>query len=181
MVALGGLGLAMCGVLVGGCTMFGQDDAAAFTAQEEAVKMLLPERIKIEPFTCVKSFDRDEIPDGIDVRLRPLDRFGDPIKIVGTLQFELYSYRKASADRKGKQLQFWQVSLRSPKQQRRYWDATSQMYEFPLLWEGSPPSTDKCVLLVTYQSPWDERLEDEYVLRLPTPTGILGEPLGAEE
>ncbi len=174
---VGALGSAM----LAGCDSFGMDGRGDLVAQEDAVKLLLPRRIKIEPFTRVKSFDEDEIPDGIEVRLRPLDRFGDPIKIVGALHFELYTYRKAAADRKGEQLQFWQVSISTPQDQRRYWDRTSQMYEFPLAWEGIPPPTDQCVLLVTYESPWTERLEDEYVLRLPRTPEIMGEPFGAGE
>jgi hypothetical protein len=132
----------------------------------DMLSMLLPREIKIQPFTKIKSFDADPVPDGIAVVLRPTDRFGDPVKVVGHLYFELYAYKKASGERKGERLEFWERTIATSEDQRLYWDRTAQMYEFPLVWtQGAPPAPNrKYILTATYRAPWDETFQDEYVL-----------------
>ena len=131
----------------------------------DAMAMLLPTEIKIHSFTRVKALFGSTLPNGIEVCLEPLDRFGDVVKIVGEVYFELYSYKPASADRKGEQIEFWQVRIGTPSEQQQYWDRVARMYEFPLGWDYAPPPGRKYILMVTYVSPTGERLSDEYELR----------------
>ena len=166
-------------VLAGLCWAAGCTEPAAPGGPEhyeQALALLLPQRIQIQPFTRIASFDDDEVPDGISVYLRPVDQFGDPVKVAGTFLFELYRYRQASADRKGERLEFWETRILDENDQRRYWDHTSQMYEFPLeiqqlrTEEGRPIlSRDKAVLLVTFNTPRGEHLESEYILEAKRP------------
>lgn len=132
----------------------------------DALGLLAVRHIKLQPFTKVKSFDDDKVPDGIAAVVLPTDQFGDPVKIVGHIYFEVYTYQAASGERRGKRLEFWERTLATPADQKLYWDRTAQMYQFPLAWTQGPPSTptDKLILTVVYRTPWDETLEDEMVL-----------------
>jgi hypothetical protein len=144
----------------------------------EAMAMLLPTKIKIHSFTKIKPLFGSSLPNGIEVWLEPLDRFNDVVKIVGELHFELYTYRQASANRKGEQIEFWQVRIGSPGEQQRYWDRVARMYQFPLGWDYAPPPGKKYVLLVTYLSPSDERLTDELELRFDIDRDQIMESFG---
>lgn len=132
--------------------------------------MLMPRRLEIQPFTKIKSFDDDRVPDGIELVLRFTDQFGDPVKAVGHMYFELYTFKNASGERKGDRLEFWDRTIADAKDVRLYWSRTAQMYEFPLAWTQGLPSTTgrKLILTATYRAPWGETLEDEYVLELPS-------------
>jgi len=103
--------------------------SAPKVAPEKAdmLSLLMPRQIRIQPFTKIKSFDADQVPDGILLVLRPTDEFGDPIKIVGHLYFELYAYKKASAERKGERIEFWERTLATAQDQKLYWDRTAQI------------------------------------------------------
>jgi hypothetical protein len=147
--------------------------------ESDALGMLVARDIRIQPFTKIRSFDDDAIPDGIDVLVRATDQFGDPVKAVGHFYFELYSYRKASGDPKGERIEFWDRTIASAKDVRLYWDRTAQMYEFPLAWtQGQPPAPNrKYILTVTYRAPWDETFEDQFVMdfTLSRPERLAGE------
>lgn len=141
--------------------------------EQEALQMLMPSAVRIQPFTQATSFDDDGVPDGIELMVQPLDRIGDPVKVVGRFTFELWTYRAASADRKGRQLQFWEVVLDSDKDQQRFWDRTAMMYVFNLdVVPGAiPPGEDtgpvvpgKLVVVAAYHTPSGEHLIDEFDL-----------------
>lgn len=144
----------------------------------DMLSMLLPKQIKIQPFTKIKSFDVGGTPDGIAVVLRPTDQFGDPVKVVGQMYFELYTYKKASGERKGDRLEFWERTIATGEDQKLYWDRTSQMYEFPLAWtQGMPPAPNrKYILTATYRAPWGETFSDEYVMEFALNKEELAKP-----
>lgn len=131
------------------------------------LSLMLPSEIKIQPFTRIRSFNEDEIPDGILAVVRPVDQFKDPVKAVGLFYFELWSYREASNDRKGERLEFWEKSLGSAADVKQYW-TRAQMYEFQLAWTqgaGAVRPDQKYLFTVTYRTPWDTTMQDEYVLQ----------------
>jgi hypothetical protein len=93
--------------------------------------------------------------------------------VAGTFNCELYSFKRASGDPKGERVELWQIDVLDHKDQKRYWDHTAQMYEFRLqikhlATESGRPAFrgDKAVLLLTYNTPWGEHLEDEYIIDL---------------
>lgn len=138
---------------------------------------MLPHKIEIQPFTQIASFDDDNVPDGILVVIRPLDRFGDPIKAVGLFYFELWTYQKASGQRKGEPLAYWDLTIDNLQQVRLHW-TRAQMYEFQLAWtQGSEAIRPgrKYVLAATYHAPWDEKIRDEYVLEFNLPAESMGQ------
>jgi len=140
-------------------------------SRQDALALLLPQRVRIQPFTRL-STDAKELL----VYVRAEDQFGDPVKVAGTFNLELYAYRIASPDRKGKRIELWQADIRDRKDQLRYWDHTAQMYELKLHIEHLRSQADdvslgggKAVLLLTYTTDWGEHLEDEYILELKRP------------
>ena len=139
--------------------------------------MLMPTRIEIvEPFTRVKSFDDDAVPDGIEVLIQAVNALDNPgVMVVGSLHLELYEYVPASADRKGRQLARWNVDLTTTKSQRTHWNRLTQMYEFRL---GVDPTQISArgdyILVVTYSSPLGDHLTDEVLIAYRRKSGPLG-------
>ena len=144
------------------------------------LSLMLPHRIKIQPFTSIKDFNGDEIPDGILVVIRPLDRFGDPVKAVGLFYFELSAHQKASGQAMGERLEFWERTIATAEDVRLFWTRT-QMYEFQLAWTAGAENIRpgrRYVLTATYRTPWDETIQDEYVIKLDLPFEPAAEPAG---
>ncbi len=151
-----------------------------YTAQErrQLLAGIVADRIVVQPFTHPVSFDDDPIPDGIEAVVSALDKQGEPTKISGRIVFELYTYRRASADPKGTQVQTWQLGLASDKDQQTYWNHTTRMYEFPLRVDvAAMPKSRKFVLLARYSNPWNEHLEDQAVIDLSGMVSELKEQL----
>jgi len=130
----------------------------------EMLAYYLPTRIDILPFTRFASFDDDEVPDGVVAVIRPVDVLGDPVKAYGTLRFELYEFRKASALKKGRRLAVWQRTLASPVDQKKYWDRVTQTYQFQLAWPQPLVPNRMYVLEVTCELPTGVRLFSDHVL-----------------
>jgi len=145
--------------------------------RERALALLVPAKIEIvAPFTNLKSFAKtgdSDGPDGIEVLLQARNAMGNPgLMIAGQIRVELYSYVPASANHKGRRLEFWNVELRTKDQQKSYWNRLTQMYEFRLgVDTGRIPKADRYVLLVTYRSPFGSQLSDELVLSARTAPG----------
>lgn len=126
--------------------------------------LLMPSKIEIvEPFTRVKSFDDDAIPDGIELLLQAVNSFGARgLMMVGDIRVALYEHVPASGDQKGRRLEHWQIPLSTAEQQLRHWNDITQMYEFLLRVDPLPIAlADQYVLAVTYNSPLGDHLTDE--------------------
>lgn len=167
--------LAMVGIAVAtlsGCA--GGGLALEDPATRQMISLLMPSEIIIEPFTGLKSFDDDDQPDGLEMVVRPVDAFGDPVKIAGHLIVELYDFRPASGIAEGDKLQQWDLELTTERDQRKYWNRVTQMYEVPLALSPDVLNLGpqrKLVLLVTYNSPLGEHTEARYIYEPPIPTG----------
>lgn len=160
------LGLLSCTGLTA-CRSTGPDHMPREPERVQMLSLMLPSEIKVQPFTRIKSFNEDEIPDGILAVVRPVDQFKDPVKAVGLFYFELWSYREASNDRKGERLEFWEKTLGTADDVKQYW-TRAQMYEFQLAWTqgaGVVRPDQKYLFTVTYRTPWDTTMQDEYVLQ----------------
>ena len=145
-----------------------QPRVTGHVAQQEMLELLMPSRIEIvEPFTRVQSFDDDSTPDGIELLLQAVNALDNPgLMIAGRVRVELFEFLPASGDRKGRRLEHWSIELANTRQQRRYWNTLTQMYEFKLGIDTTEiPAADQYVLLVTYKSPLGERITDECVIR----------------
>lgn len=144
-------------------------------ARADMLGLMLPASIKIQPFTKIRSFNQDDIPDGILAVVRPLDKFGDPVKAVGLLYFELWTYVEATGLPRGERLAFWERNITTAEEVKLYW-TRAEMYEFQLAWtagiEAMQPG-QKFILTATYRAPWDETFQDEFVIDFQLPPGIL--------
>lgn len=176
LIRLCGFSILLCVVGLG-CRSTGPDHLPTEPQRVEMLSLMLPDEIKIQPFTKIKSFNDDNIPDGILAIVRPLDRFGDPVKAVGLFYFELYSYLDASGQHKGERIEFWEKSIDSASEVRAHW-TRAQMYEFQLAWTkgaGAIQPDRKYLLAVTYRTPWDTTIQDEYVIDFHLTSDRLGE------
>jgi len=161
-----------------GCRSRGPSYLPTEPERVEMLSLMLPQEIKIWPVTQIKSFNEDNIPDGILVVLRPLDKFGDPVKAVGLFYFELWTYENATAERKGQRLAFWDRTIGTAEEVRLYW-TRAQMYEFQLAWTQGAESIKpgrKYILTATYRTPWDETIRDEYVFNFQLPPEAVLSP-----
>jgi len=155
-----------------GCRSRGPNYLPTEPERVQMLSLMLPQEIKIQPFTQIKSFNQDEIPDGILAVIRPVDKFGDPVKAVGLFYFELWSYENASSERKGQRLAFWDRVIGTKEEVRLYW-TRAQMYEFQLAWTQGIDLIKpghKYLFTATYRTPWDETIRDEYVMDFQMPT-----------
>ncbi|MDO8631849.1 MAG: hypothetical protein Q7R41_15285 [Phycisphaerales bacterium] len=147
------------------------------SARREMLALLMPSRIEIvKPFTRVKSFDRDNTPDGIELLLRAVNSLDNPgLMIVGHVRVELFEFVEASAEPKGQRLDFWDIDLSSAAKQKAFWSQLTQMYEFRLGVDSSVlPRERSFVLAVTYNSPLGEHLTDECVIEYGGPGVAFG-------
>jgi hypothetical protein len=129
-----------------------------------SARLIMPVRIKIEPWTTAVSLSGKGSPDGLEVLLAAYDAFGDETKIVGTLHFELYTRRGASAERRDKRIAFWPVELNTHDALAHYWDRSVRFHRFTLRLPDGPLKPDRYILAVTLLTPAGERLFDEYDL-----------------
>lgn len=129
--------------------------------------LLLPSGVEIiEPFTRIANFDDDPKPDGIEIMLQAKNPLDSPcLMMVGSVRVELFEFVPASAEQKGRRIEFWNVDLTKPEDQERHWNRVTQMYEFRLgVDTARVPLAQKYLLEVTYNSPLGGHHSDHMVL-----------------
>jgi len=114
-------------------------------------RMFLPKAITIGFFTQTKTFETGQA--GIEVRVQPVDQFGDPTKAVGSYRIEIFQYLLRTTDPKGPRLGHWYVSVLDVESNRRYYDPIDRSYVFPLLWDGGSGKGAQFIIQVTYYPP----------------------------
>jgi len=169
------IGLVALGSVAGGCKAPGvaTDDAA----KRQMLELLMPSRIEIvQPFTRVKSFDDDVIPDGIELLVQAINSLDNAgLMIAGDVRVELYEHTPASGNPRGRRLESWDIQIGTKKQQETYWNQVSQMYEFRLgVARETLPTAGKFVVRVTYNSPLGDHLSDECIIGRPKTGNSLG-------
>ncbi|MHC4798179.1 MAG: hypothetical protein ACYTF1_16205, partial [Planctomycetota bacterium] len=99
-----------------------------------------------------------------------------PAKAVGTFYFELWTYQKASGERRGERLAFWERTIASEQEVKLYW-TRAQMYEFQLAWDPGmvtkQQTINKFVLTATYRPPWNQTMQDQYIIDFHIPEELL--------
>jgi len=131
----------------------------------EPINLLLPRRITIHPaFTGTGRLGgKADGPRGLEVRVKALDAYGDPVKAFGDFRFVLYTYRHLDQNPKGQKLVIWDERLLEPKKNQRHWDAISQSYKFFLQWDHEMPPGRRYLLEAFFASPFTDRFFDELV------------------
>jgi hypothetical protein len=131
-------------------------------------EVFLPRSLVIGFFTRSKNFDSLPGDDGLEVRLQPLDQFGDPVKAVGSYRVEVFAYRLHTSEKRGDRLGHWFVSVLDVESNRRYYDPVDRSYVFPLLWDKEIPQGTAVVVQATFYPPagFQEKLFAQRVIRI---------------
>jgi len=142
--------------------------------------MFAPKSIVIGFFTKTRSFGASEASgsggdqggdEGLEVRLQPLDQYGDPTKAVGSFRIEVFAYRALSGEKRGDRLGHWFVKVLDAESQRRYYDRVDRCYVFPLLWDKGVEPGKAVIVQATYYPPggFQEKLFAQRVIKIETP------------
>ncbi len=134
------------------------DDGEGGQSVTGPLSLLLPQRIKIHPFTGTKTFEEFADAPGIVVRIQLMDSYEDPTKGFGNFRFELYEFRPYSQNPKGKKIDTWEESLMQPKKNLLHWDKITQAYKFKLRQNHEIQAGQKYVLVAIFSSPYSDRL-----------------------
>lgn len=135
----------------------GEADVAAM------VQILSPREIRIQKFlTQPRAFGSSETPNGVEVLLAAVDAFGDPVKCVGQLQFELYAKRLASGDPLGQRVGYWSIALSDQASIARHWERYSRFYRFELRLSDGALAPGRYILTASFAPPGGDRIEDQY-------------------
>ena len=133
------------------------------------VDLLLPQNIRIHPFTTLQTLEGRDVM-GIEAHMEALDAFGDPTKAFGDVRFELYEFQANSPDNKGKRLNVWLVGIGDAANNMVHWDRVTRSYLFKLeltsqvkLGKTSGPA-ERYVLVAVFASPYTQRLFAEHVM-----------------
>ena len=132
-------------------------------AVPQPINLLLPQSVRIHPFTGTRTFDEAGGVKGIDVRIEAVDAYGDATKAFGDFRFEMYRFAPNSLDPKGKHVATWEEGLLAPQKNLLHWDKITRAYQFKLQWDKAIPVGSRFVLLVYFSSPFGERMSDQRV------------------
>ena len=130
--------------------------------------LFAPASLVIGFFTRSRDFDGQPGDDGLEVRLQPLDQFGDPTKAVGSYRIEVFQYRLRTSEHKGGRLGHWFISVLDTDSQRKYYDPVDRSYVFPLLWEAPIEVGAAVIVQATYYPPggFQEKLFAQRVIKI---------------
>jgi len=140
-----------------------EDDqpAAGWTA------MFAPKSLVIGFFTQSKSFGGPGGAEGLEVRIQPLDQFGDPTKAIGAYRIEVFEYRPRSGEKRGNRLGHWYVTVLDADSTRKYYDSVDRSYVFPLLWDKPIAAGTSVIVQATFYPPdTEEKLLAQRVIKI---------------
>jgi hypothetical protein len=115
--------------------------------------MFAPRSLVVGFFTRSRNFDDVPGDDGLEVRLQPLDQFGDPAKAVGSYRIEIFEYRMLTGEKRGRRLGHWYVTVLDEESNRKYYDPVDRSYVFPLLWNQEIEPGSAAIVQATYYPP----------------------------
>ncbi len=115
--------------------------------------MFAPRSLVVGFFTRSRNFDEVPGDDGLEVRLQPLDRFGDPAKAVGSYRIEIFAFRIHTSEKPGRRLGHWFVAVLDEASNRKYYDPVDRSYVFPLLWDTEIEPGSAVIVQATYYPP----------------------------
>ena len=134
--------------------------------------MFAPRSLVVGFFTRSKNFDEVPGDDGLEVRLQPLDAFGDPTKAVGSYRIEVCEYLRRTGEKRGERLGHWFVAVLDEDSNRKYYDPVDRSYVFPLLWNSVIEPGAAVIVQATYYPPggFTEKLFAQRVIEIGEPS-----------
>jgi len=134
------------------------------------IRLMMPAGVEIQHYlTKPFDFDNDGNADGIEAILEAHDSFGDPVKCVGTFNFELHTMRMASGDKVGRRIGFWSVKINSDRTLVEYWNRLTRSYRFPLQLSDGPLEPGRYIFSSRLITPTGDKLYDSYEFSHQTP------------
>ncbi len=134
--------------------------------------MFAPRSLVVGFFTRSRNFDEAPGDDGLEVRLQPLDAFGDPTKAVGSYRIEVFEYRLRTGEKLGRRMGHWFVAVLDEAANRKYYDPVDRSYVFPLLWDHEMEPGSAVIVQATYYPPggFTEKLFAQRVIKIGEPS-----------
>jgi hypothetical protein len=162
-----------CLVAAAGCTGHAGGISGDQPDLKACAEIVLPNAIKLQPWTRPVSFAADGKADGLEVLLAAYDALGDETKALGTLHLELFARRMASADRLGRRLALWKVNLDSRDHVVPHWDQSVHFSRFHVRLSDAPLEPGRYVLVARLLTPTGHRLSDEHEFTLEAGATVL--------
>lgn len=153
--------------------------ASGYRRTEDEAKLFGPKSMRIHPtFTRVKDWTGDGKPDGIEAVVELQDEFGEPTRATGSVMFELYQYRQAYPDVRGRRIpEVWVWPLLRKDEQLAHWSRALRAYSFKIPFDqGRTP----IVMEATFDLGADRgRLTNQIVLEPAAPSQPVTPPATA--
>jgi len=115
-------------------------------SREDLERLFYPERLEIDKLSG--GYDEDGLPgdDGVVIYLRPIDRDGDTIKVVGDIRVELYDLENPSGQKLIGEYFF------PADEVSRYWygKLLTQHFTLKCPWQQGPPQHRELTVRVTF-------------------------------
>ena len=147
----------------GGCRHIPLNSKKGIAAQPKSG--FLPTKVILQPsFThIVPKQTKTNRAGQIETYVRLTDQFGDPLKATGLFSFELFEYRLAASDPRGRRFPVNGVQkfdLTEIDANQQHWDNTTGNYRFTLKLPGVPNGPPKTVVTqITFSADSGLRLE----------------------
>jgi hypothetical protein len=127
-------------------------------------------KVSLQPsFTQIKSAPPDgSHPASIDAYVELKDQYGDPIKALGQFRFELFKYRPAFSDPRGKRFEdegIQLVDLTDIETNQQHWDSITRSYQMKVKLPSSSAHLKQIVLQVTFITETEYRIRDILVMK----------------
>ena len=133
----------------------------------DSQNLLAPVAIRIHHSSSVMRKAAGGDFDGLVVACEALDRFGDPVKAVGVMRFEVYSYAPSQPDNRGPRLGFWpEVRIDSLQTIQQHWDSIWGLYRFNLNWDQQLSPGQRFVLEATLLTSDGQQFSDSHILHV---------------
>jgi len=150
-------------IMSSGCDLSGSEGKPSGASGD-----FLPHTVQLQPsFTRLGQEPRLETQNRLEVYVRLLDQFGDPLKAAGVFRFELYEFRPLHRDPRGRRLAgngLQEFDLSEVARNQKNWDNITQSYYFQLVKPDLPANWQKFVLSVTFINKSGYRLEDTLLI-----------------
>jgi hypothetical protein len=145
-------------------------ESRPFSRTEDEAKLFGPKSMRVHPtFTRVKDWTGDGKPDGIEAVVELQDEFGEPTRAIGSVMFELYTYRPTHPDVRGRRVpEVWVWPLARRNEQTAHWSRALRAYTFKIPFD---PGRSPLVLEATFDLGQERgRLTNQIVLEPPAPS-----------
>ena len=128
---------------------------------EDLKKVYYPEKLVIGPLTGGEDYDGTAGDDGVTVFLRPVDRDGDVLKVVGDIRIELFDLQAPD----GRRLLGSYYVPADRVHENWYGKFLTYHYTIRCPWKTGPPAHDEITIRATFVDYLTQRVMTAQVVR----------------